>query len=120
MSRPIIKDIVKDTTLDIEKFQNETIRPIIKMQHNHLIAIFKDYILKKKIDFRNLSVDHKKDKIKSTLHKDGSFKKFIVGTIVGQFSIQEIEYYLENSRELTRRILQIVTQRLQDSLSELD
>lgn len=53
-NRPIIKNIIKETTLDIEKFQNATVRPIIKMQHQHLITFFKDYLIKKKIDFKIL------------------------------------------------------------------
>ena len=32
--RPIIKNIVSDKTLTIEIFQNATLRPIIKMQHD--------------------------------------------------------------------------------------
>ena len=35
----------------IELFQNATLRPIIKMQHNLLIGSFKNYIQIRKIDF---------------------------------------------------------------------
>jgi len=42
--RPILSDLVNAGTSDVEKFQNEVIRPIIKMQHNLLIAFFKSYV----------------------------------------------------------------------------
>lgn len=53
------------------------------------------------------------------LQKDSSFKKFLIGTIVGHFSDEEINFYLNNTRELNRRIIQIITQRLEDSLAEI-
>ena len=56
--RPILSDLVKGGTLDIEKFQNQVIRPIIKMQHSLLIALFQDYIKQRNIDF----IDLKKEK----------------------------------------------------------
>ncbi len=49
--RPIIADLLNDGTLEIEKFQNEVIRPIIKMQHNLFVGVFKNYLQKRKIDF---------------------------------------------------------------------
>ena len=47
--RPILENIVKDDTLEIESFQNKTLRPIIKMQHEILIACFNNYLEDKKI-----------------------------------------------------------------------
>ena len=48
--RPILSNLVMKGTLDIEKFQNEVIRPIIKMQHSLSIALFQDYIKQRKMD----------------------------------------------------------------------
>ena len=49
--RPIIKNIVSDKTLPFETFQNVTLRPIIKMQHDLILALFQSYVQKKKIVF---------------------------------------------------------------------
>lgn len=117
--RPVLKNLIKENTLAIESFQNNSLRPIIKMQHHILIVLFKDYLLSKKIDFDNLSMDLKREKIKSILQKDNSYKRLLIGVVVGQFSQEELNVYLKNSSELNRRILQIISQRLQDSLSEI-
>ncbi len=42
--RPVLQDLIKDNMSVIELFQNQTLRPVIKMQHDLLIASFKNYI----------------------------------------------------------------------------
>ena len=113
--RPQLSDLVNTGTLEIEKFQNEAIRPIIKMQHNLLMILFKNYIKKRKIDFHNLKIEKQKAKINSILTKDIIFKNLILGSIIGHFSDEELTLYLKDSSELKKRILQIIKQRLQDS-----
>ena len=113
--RPILSDLVKAGTLDIEKFQNEVIRPTIKMQHNLLIVFFKNYINDIKIDFVNLKKEKQNEKINSILTKDTNFKNILLGSVIGHFSISELTFYYKNTPELKRRIIQIIKQRLQDS-----
>ena len=116
--RPQLSDLVNTGTLEIEKFQNDTIRPIIKMQHNFLIISFKNYIKKSKTDFYNIKTEKQKEKINSILTKDIIFKNMILGGIIGQLSDEELIFYLKDSSELKKRTLQIIKQRLQDSFSK--
>ncbi|CAI8376295.1 MAG: Uncharacterised protein [Polaribacter sejongensis] len=117
--RPILSDLVNAGTSDVEKFQNEVIRPIIKMQHNLLIAFFKSYVQQRKIDFISLTLEKKNKHIRSMLTKDINFKNILLGSIIGHFSMDEFSFYHKNTSEVNRRIVQITKQRLQDSLSEL-
>ena len=112
--RPQLADLVNTGTLEIEKFQNDTIRPIIKMQHNFLIISFKNYIKKSKTDFYNIKTEKQKEKINSILSKDIIFKNMILGGIVGHLNDEELIFYLKDSSELKKRIFQIIKQRLQD------
>tara|TARA_B100001094_G_scaffold6515_1_gene5799 strand:- start:3918 stop:4286 length:369 start_codon:yes stop_codon:yes gene_type:complete len=116
--RPQLSDLVNTGTLEIEKFQNDTIRPIIKMQHNFLIISFKNYIKKSKTDFYNIKTEKQKEKINSILTKDIIFKNMILGGILGQLNDTELIFYLKDSSELKKRILQIIKQRLQDSFTK--
>ena len=116
--RPQLADLVNTGTLEIEKFQNDTIRPIIKMQHNFLIISFKNYIKKSKTDFYNIKTEKQKEKINSILTKDIIFKNMILGGILGQLNDTELIFYLKDSSELKKRILQIIKQRLQDSFTK--
>jgi hypothetical protein len=116
--RPELGNLVNKNTTEVEKFQNEVLRPIIKMQHPLLILFFDNYVEKRKIDFTSLSEEKKKNKIKSIFDKDINFKNLILGVITGHFSIDEYLYYTQNSSEFNKRVLQMIIQRLQNSISE--
>jgi hypothetical protein len=116
--RPELGNLVNKNTTEVEKFQNEVLRPIIKMQHHLLILFFENYVEKRKIDFTSLSEEKKKNKIKSIFDKDINFKNLILGVITGHFSINEYLYYTQNSSEFNKRVLQMIIQRLQNSISE--
>ena len=116
--RPELGNLVNKNTTEVEKFQNEVLRPIIKMQHHLLISFFENYIKKRKIDFTSLSEEKKKNKIKSVFDKDINFKNLILGLIAGHFSVNEYLYYTQNSSEFNKRVLQIIIQRLQNSISD--
>lgn len=118
--RPLLPDLVNAGTSDIEKFQNEVIRPIIKMQHNLLIASFKNYLQKRKIDFSAISDSKKRSRISSVFKTDNTYKNTILGFIIGHFSLEEYAFYIANSSEINKRILQITSQRIRDSIQELN
>lgn len=117
--RPILKDVIKTTTKDVEVFQNKTIRPIIKMQHAFIIGIFNNYVAKRKVKWSEITKELQEKTIDSAITKDAKLKQFYIGSIVGHFSINELEEYLENKSEFDRRIKQIIIKRLKDSSTEL-
>lgn len=115
--RPILPNLVNSGTIEIEKFQNEVIRPVIKMQHSVILSLFNNYLKKRKIDFKSLSLEKQHEKIKLILTKDNTFKYIFLGIVIGHFSIDELNYYHLNASELNRRVFQISIQRLKDSIS---
>jgi|TARA_B110000259_G_scaffold169972_1_gene200283 hypothetical protein len=118
--RPILSELVNAGTSDIEKFQNEAIRPIIKMQHNLLIILFQNYLKHRKINFNNLKKEKQKERINIILTKDTNFKNILLGIVIGHFSKNELIFYTKNTSELKRRIIEIVNQRSQDSLLDFN
>jgi hypothetical protein len=118
--RPILSELVNAGTSDIERFQNEAIRPIIKMQHNLLIILFQNYLKHRKINFTNLKKEKQKERINIILTKDTNFKNILLGIIIGHFSKNELIFYTKNTSELKRRIIEIVNQRSQDSLLDFN
>lgn len=113
--RPVLKNLINSNTSDLERFQNQVIRPIIKMQNNLLTVFFKNYIRNRKIEFDRLKSEDQENKIKTILTKDINFKNILIGSIVGHFDENEIEIYLKSNSELNKRIIQIVKQRLIDN-----
>ena len=114
--RPVLKNLINSNTTDLERFQNEVLRPIIKMQNNLLVALFKNYIRNRKIQFNKLKAEVQENKINSILTKDINFKNILLGSIIGHFNKNEIKIYLKSKSELNKRIIQMVKQRLQDNL----
>ena len=86
--RPKIKK-VKDfpNMSDDERFQNETIRPILKLQNPLFILVFKNYIEKRKRVFYDLSLDKKMIYIESSIVKDQNFHNSLKGIIIGHFTV---------------------------------
>ena len=109
--RPEIPGIINNNTLPLEKFQNETLRPIIKMQHNLLVMLFEEYQTKRKVNFNNLSKEKRKDFITQNLKRDLKFKNLIVGCVIGNFKEDELNFYLSQSSELQKRITNIIIER---------
>lgn len=99
-----------------ECFQNKTLRPVIKLQNNLLLAAFKNYVNKHKNVFYDLNVEKKLDYIENAIHKDMKFRNSLKGMIIGQFTLEEFELYIQNSSALNKRMMDIVKERLKDNL----
>ncbi len=107
--------ITPDTSRD-EKFQNQTLRPVIKLQNPLLIEVFRNYVNKHKGEFYELSVERKLAFIENAIQKDIKFRNSLKGMIIGQFVIEEYMEYIENSSALNKRMMNIVISNLQDQV----
>ena len=103
-----------------EQFQNKTIRPIIKLQGDLLIEVFKNYIKKRKNTFYELSLEKRFDFIENAIQKDMKFRNSLKGMIIGQFTVEEYLIYTNNSSALNKRMMSIVKERLQDIIQLLE
>lgn len=115
--RPIIKSAIINSNMSFdEQFQNATLRPVIALQNNLLIEVFKNYIVKRKNVFYELSSEKQVDYIDHAIHKDMKFRNSIKGMIIGQFTIEEYSKYITNSSALNKRMMNLVMNRLIDQL----
>ena len=115
--RPVIATAkVYDGMSTEEAFQNKTLRPIIKMQHSLFIAVFGNYIAKRKNVFFELSLPKQLDYIDHAIQKDLKFRNSLKGMIIGQFTVEEYDLYIQNSSALNKRMMNIVKERLINSV----
>lgn len=117
--RPNLKNLVLENTSEIEKFQNQTLCPIIKMQHELIIIFFKNCLLNRKIQTKELQEKELLKIIAVFFSKDNKFRNQLLGIIIGHFSLEEFQFYLGYTSEINRRIVQITTQRLRNSIQEI-
>ncbi len=103
-----------------ERFQNATLRPVIKLQHHLLIEAFKNYIKKHKNVFFELSVERRLVYVDNVIHKDMKFRNSLKGMIIGQFTVNEYLTYIENSSALNKRMMNLVRDRIQNSIQLLE
>jgi len=111
MEREKIKTIDFDISLEKESFQNEVIRPILKSLNQTLIEITFHQLLSRTKDFNNLNKDNKLLIVKQLFSKDQSFRNLIKGMIIGNLDQKELTSFLKLEKEMTKRIVQMATER---------
>jgi hypothetical protein len=114
--RPVLNLKKSSQITDEESFQNDTLRPIIKLQSPVLIETYRNYIIKHKNVFYELSNEKKLDYIENSINKNQKFRNLLKGMIIGLFTIEEYHIYKKNSSSLNKRIMNIILKRLQDNL----
>lgn len=99
-----------------EIFQNQVIRPILKLQNDLFIDVFKNYISKYKNDFYSYSVEKKLAYIENSIHKDIKFRNSLKGIVIGLFTIHEYNEYIKNSSSLNKRMMNMLIERLKNQV----
>ena len=119
--RPEIKKTQQFANMSTEeRFQNETLRPILKLQNPLFIEVFHQYIEKRKGVFYELGLEKKLAYIENSLIKDQKFRNSVKGMIIGQFTVAEYRHYSTNSSALNKRMMNMVIERLKDQVQCFD
>lgn len=119
--RPIIASAkIMPNMSEDERFQNETLRPILKLQNDLLLASFQNYINKMKNSFYELKIEKRIDYIAKSIQKDIKFRNSLKGMIIGQFTVEEYDIYIKNSSALNKRMMNMVVKRIQDQIQYFD
>ncbi|MEL7531048.1 MAG: glyoxalase [Bacteroidota bacterium] len=100
-----------------EQFQQDTLRPLLKYQNELLIAAFTAYTKGQKGVFFSLADPERMAYIEARFRKDLSLRHYFVGILVGHFTMAEYERYLVCEKEIRRRAVNLIIQRLQDQLT---
>ena len=105
-----------EATTPAETFQNQTLRPVLKLQNDLYLTLFLHYAKRQKTDFDTLSIANKKTFLQQSLQKDVGMKNIFIGMTIGMFTKEEMEIYVSDSRELNRRIITMLIERLQSQI----
>ena len=99
-----------------ELFQNQVMRPILKLQNDLFIAAFSNHLVKNRIDFNAFSVDKKLVTIENSIQKDIKFRNALKGMIIGLFTTDEYVIYIKNSSSLNKRMMGMLIERLKSQV----
>jgi hypothetical protein len=103
-----------------ERFQNQTIRPILKLQTDLFVASFRNYIRKHKNEFQLLNVEKKLIYIENALQKDIKYRNALKGMIMAWFTQEEFDRYIQNSSNLNKRMMNLLVESLKDNVQLLE
>ncbi len=103
-----------------EYFQNKILRPILKLQNDLFLAIFKNYIKKNKNVFYEINVEKRLKYVEHAIQKDIKFRNNLKGIIIGQFTVEEYEQYIKNSSALNKRMMNLLISRIQSQIQLLE
>ena len=107
---------VTDQSSSDELFQNQVLRPILKLQNDLFIAAFGNHLVKNRIDFSVFSVEKKLATIENAIQKDIKFRNALKGMIMGLFTTEEYELYIKNSSSLNKRMMGMLIERLKSQV----
>ena len=118
--RPNITSISEENSISAaERFQNQSLRPILKFQNDLLVDLFRQYIKKRKNKYLELIPEKRKEYIAQHIRQDLKFKNLLLGTIIGQFTLEELKVFQLEEKELIRRTTNLIIQRLQSQALEI-
>jgi len=99
-----------------EYFQNAILRPILKLQNDLFVSVFRNYIKKHKNVFFDLTPEKKQHYIEQSIQKDIKFRNSLKGMVIGMFTVEEYETYTLNSSALNKRMMNLLIVRLKDQM----
>ena len=103
-----------------EKFQNETLRPILKLQNELFIQVFINYAIKQKSIFFSLSPEKKLYYIENVIQKDLKFRNSLKGMVIGFFTLNEYAEYVLNSSSLNKRMMNMLIDRIKSNMQLIE
>ena len=113
--RPTLDIPILETSTEVENFQNQTLRPILKLQNDLYLTLFNSYATRQKADYETLSGAKKRTFMEQSLQKDMVLKNTFIGITVGLFTNEEQAVYVTQAKDYNRRIITMLVERIKSS-----
>ena len=115
--KSILPIVIYDKSLDsneIESFQNSVIRPILKFQNQLLNELVLERVKNLNVRFKLLSNEEQQAFILSNVKKDIALRNQLIGIVLAFFTLEEFQVYSHYNKELSKRIVEMIVQRVLD------
>lgn len=114
--RPIIETKEFENSTVEERFQTQTLRPVLKLQNELLLGLFKNHIIESKNTFYDLNPEKKDLFIENSLQKNLALKNKLLGLTIGMFTIEELEVYSTQINPYNKRIISLLVERIRSQI----
>jgi hypothetical protein len=115
--KSILPIVIYDKSLDsneIESFQNSVIRPILKFQNQLLNELVLERVKNLNARFNLLSNEEQQAFILFNVKKDIALRNQLIGIVLAFFTLEEFQVYSHYNKELSKRIVEMIVQRVLD------
>lgn len=112
--RPIVNIDNSKSSLHLEEFQNNTLRPILKFQNEIILALVNNSLAKVILP---KSVVEKVLFIENHIQKNHILKNQLIGLTIALFTESEVAFYLNYQSDINRRINQLIIKRVGDQIT---
>jgi hypothetical protein len=100
-----------------ERFQTLSLRPILKLQNELLLGLFRNHISESKNTFYSLSLENKVLFIENSLQKNIVLKNKLLGVALGMFTMEEFAVYSDKSSLYNKRIMSLIVERIRSQIA---
>ncbi|GAA4039930.1 hypothetical protein GCM10022409_27180 [Hymenobacter glaciei] len=109
--RPIVPTETTDADETVGAFLHATLRPVLKLQNDLLLAVVADFVRDHHIALRPTDQHHQ---LTELLGRNTKLRYTVVGLITGVFTAAEYAFYRQHRSELNRRLLEMALHRVLD------
>ena len=107
--RPLVPTETTDAADTVGAFLHTTLRPVLKLQNDLLLAVVTDFVRDHHITLRPTDQHHQ---LTELLGRNTKLRYTVVGLITGQFTTAEYAFYRQHRAELNRRLLEMAQRRV--------
>jgi hypothetical protein len=109
--RPTVPTETTDADGTVGAFLHATLRPVLKLQNDLLLAVVADFVRDHHIILRPTDQQHQ---LTELLGRNTKLRYTVVGLITGAFTAAEYAFYRQHRSELNRRALEMALRRVLD------
>ena len=116
--RPVL-DLDTTESRPVEQFQNETLRPILKLLNPTILCLVAERLSRYGVGFADMDRTDQRDRLRNLIKEDGRLKRTLLGMVVGHLTEDELETYLAHKDEVRRRTVPMLLARAQDQIDTI-
>ena len=116
--RPVL-DLDTSESGAVERFQNETIRPILKLLNPTILRLVAERLARYGVGFAAMDRADQRDRLRNLIKEDGRLKRTLLGMMVGHLTEGELDTYLAHKDEVRRRTVPMLLARAQDQIDDI-
>lgn len=95
-----------------ERFLHATLRPVLKLQNDVLLALVARYVAARVPGFARFAPDDRDARLRALLRSDSRLKQTLLGVVYGALTADELAVALHHDAEVRRRTVALLAERV--------